>query len=50
LTTDELWSEKGWSLAFGREESPSCTEQGCPVKAGERWRHVDSPDWRSRFP
>src|SRR3954465_6311900 len=31
------------------EESPSCTEHGCPVKAGEaRGRpRVDSPDWRA---
>ncbi len=30
----------------GLEESPSCTEQGCPVKAGETRSRVDSPDWR----
>src|SRR5215210_6970803 len=31
------------------EESPSCTEHGCPVKAGEaRGRpRVDSPDWHA---
>lgn len=27
---------EGWSLALrGLEESPSCIEHGCPVKAGE---------------
>ncbi len=30
----------------GLEESPSCTEQGCPVKAGETRQRVDSPHWR----
>src|SRR5215218_9885051 len=31
------------------EESPSCTEHGCPVKAGEAGGRprVDSPDWRA---
>lgn len=31
------------------EESPSCTERGCPVKAGEAdgKPDVDSPDWRA---
>ncbi len=27
----------------GLEESPSCTEQGCPVKAGEARQRVNSP-------
>ena len=31
---------------IGPEESPSCTERGCPAKAGEAPRGVDSPDWR----
>ena len=34
---------------YASEESPSCTERGCPVKAGETGRQlpVDSPDWRA---
>ena len=31
----------------GSEESPSCTERGCPAKAGAAPRGVDSPDWRA---
>ena len=41
---------QGWSLApMASEESPSCIEQGCPVKAGEARGQpgVDSPDWRA---
>ena len=36
--------------AFAPEESPSCTERGCPVKAGEALASVDSPDWRAVRP
>ena len=34
---------------YASEESPSCTERGCPVKAGEAdgQPDVDSPDWRA---
>ena len=35
--------------AEASEESPSCIERGCPVKAGEACGKpdVDSPDWRA---
>ena len=45
LTNEDEW--EGWSLASSPEESPSCTERGCPVKAGEAPPGVDSPDWRA---
>ena len=43
---------RGWARmvagASASEESPSCTERGCPVKAGEAPRGVDSPDRRAK--
>jgi len=42
--------QRAWSLVLqhGPEESPSCTEQGCPAKAGEvRLIRADSPDRRA---
>ena len=35
--------------AEASEESPSCTERGCPVKAGEMHGQpgIDSPDWHA---
>src|SRR5215218_1362327 len=43
----------GWARmvagVYAPEESPSCTERGCPVKAGEADGEpcVDSPDWHA---